>query len=62
MSERYYVPASVENKNLCFDRWEVRTNQADCEELNPGWHWLCIEATTEDGAVMVRQIKEAANE
>jgi hypothetical protein len=59
-SERYYVPAAVMIMGAVRLDWaEKKTNQADCDEINPGWHWLCIEATTEDGAVMLRQIKEA---
>jgi hypothetical protein len=62
-SERYYVPCRPEKDGTVRLDWaEKKTNQADCDEINPGWHWLLIETTTEDGAVMVRQIKEAANE
>jgi hypothetical protein len=63
MGERCFIPASITDIGvLAFDRWQAKTNQADCDEINPGWHWLCVEATTKDGAVMLRQIKEAANE
>jgi hypothetical protein len=62
-SERYYVPCRPEKDGTVRLDWaEKKTNQADCDEINPGWHWLYIEATTEDGDGVLRQIKEATNE
>jgi hypothetical protein len=60
MSERYYIPARIDDGTVLLDWAERKTNQDDLDELNPGWHWLLIEATTEDGAAMLRQIKEVA--
>jgi len=61
MGKRYYIPARIDDGTVLLDCRIAVKRKDDCNELNPGWHWLCIEATTEDGAVMVRQIKEAAN-
>ena len=61
MGGRYYIPARVDDGTVLLDCRIAVKRKDDCGELNPGWHWLCIEATTEDGTVMLRQIKEAAN-
>jgi len=60
MSERYYVPAILESGTLRFDWPRMESHYYKLDELNPGWHWLYIEATTEDGDGVLRQIKEEA--
>jgi hypothetical protein len=60
MSERYYVPAILEDGAVHLDWPEAERHHYSLDELNPGWHWLLIEATTEDGAAMLRQIEEEA--
>jgi hypothetical protein len=62
MSELYYVPGRPEKDGTVRLDWpEAERHHYSLDELNPGWHWLLIEATTEDGAAMLRQIKEATN-
>jgi hypothetical protein len=61
MSERYYIPARIDDGTVLLDCRIAVKRKDDCDELNPGWHWLCVEATTEDGAAMLRQIKEATS-